>query len=99
MIDVAAVRADTPGAERVVHFNNAGASLMPRPVLDTIVGYLEMESLFGGYETAAARAADLESVPATLATLVRARSDEIALFEKNSDQDVASRPHRKKQVA
>jgi selenocysteine lyase/cysteine desulfurase len=81
VIDVAAVRADTPGAERVVHFNNAGASLMPRPVLDTIVGYLEMESLSGGYETAAARAADLESVPATLATLVQARSDEIALFE------------------
>lgn len=81
MIDVAAARADTPGTQRVVHFNNAGASLMPRPVLETVVNYWEQESLAGGYETAEARAAELESVPATIATLLNARSDEIALFE------------------
>jgi selenocysteine lyase/cysteine desulfurase len=81
VIDVAAARADTPGTQRVVHFNNAGASLMPRPVLETVVNYWEQESLAGGYETAEARAAELESVPATIATLLNARSDEIALFE------------------
>lgn len=81
MIDVAAVRADTPGTQRVVHFNNAGASLMPRPVLETVANYWEQESLEGGYETAEARAADLDSVAAWLATLVNAQSDEIALFE------------------
>ena len=81
MIDVAAVRADTPGTQRVVHFNNAGASLMPKPVLETVANYWEQESLEGGYETAEARAADLDSVAAWLATLVNAQSDEIALFE------------------
>ena len=44
MIDVTAVRADTPGTAFVAHFNNAGASLMPRQVLETITGYLVEES-------------------------------------------------------
>ena len=32
MIDIAAVRADTPASANLIHFNNAGASLMPEPV-------------------------------------------------------------------
>jgi selenocysteine lyase/cysteine desulfurase len=40
-IDVARARRETPGCREVVHFNNAGASLMPEPVLDAVVGYLE----------------------------------------------------------
>jgi selenocysteine lyase/cysteine desulfurase len=81
VIDVAAVRADTPGAETVVHFNNAGASLMPRPVLDTVTGYLAEESVRGGYETAEAHDDDLAAVYEALGTLVGAGPDEIALFE------------------
>ena len=34
MIDLARVRADTPGVEHVAHLNNAGAALMPQPLLD-----------------------------------------------------------------
>ncbi len=81
MIDVAAVRSETPGAESVVHFNNAGASLMPRPVVETITSYLEEEARFGGYETAEAHAGELSAVYDTLADLVRADPGEIALMD------------------
>jgi cysteine desulfurase/selenocysteine lyase len=81
MIDIPAVRADTPGTAFVTHFNNAGASLMPRPVLDTITGYLEEESRLGGYETADAFAADLEATYDTLARLIGADRSEIALAD------------------
>ena len=42
------LREDTPGCADVMHFNNAGASLMPRPVLDTVVQHLELENRIGG---------------------------------------------------
>ena len=81
MIDISAVRADTPGTSFVAHFNNAGASLMPRPVLKTITDYLDEESLLGGYETADRHAADLEAVYGTVADLIGAKRSEIALAD------------------
>lgn len=81
MIDVAAVRADTPGCTRVVHLNNAGAALPPRPVVDAVVGYLGEEALRGGYEIAEAHAPELDGVRGTLAELVGARPDEVAITE------------------
>ena len=45
-------RDDTPGCTNQIHLNNAGAGLMPLPVLDAIVGHLNREAKFGGYESA-----------------------------------------------
>jgi selenocysteine lyase/cysteine desulfurase len=75
------VRADTPGCASVLHFNNAGASLVTRQVLDTQVSYLQREAAIGGYE--AARLADdtLEKVYDSAARLLNAHRDEIALVE------------------
>ena len=61
-IDLTQVRADTAGCEDVLHFNNAGSSLPPRQVVDAMVDYLREEEVEGGYETAAARADDLDLV-------------------------------------
>src|SRR6202790_2284717 len=45
-------RDDAPGCTNQIHLNNAGAGLMPLPVLEAIVGHLNREAKFGGYESA-----------------------------------------------
>ncbi len=81
MIDLARVRSETPGTAHRVHLNNAGAALMPAPVLDAMVGYLRRESEIGGYETAAEVEPKLNAVYESVARLIGARPDEIALTE------------------
>ena len=80
-IDVRRVRQDTPGCLEVVHFNNAGAALMPRPVIDATIGHLELESRIGGYEAADAAADRVEAVYDNVAHLIHAAPDEIAVVE------------------
>jgi len=43
-------RSETPGCQTSVHFNNAGAGLMPTPVTHAIKAHLDLESEIGGYE-------------------------------------------------
>jgi len=74
-------RADTPGCEHVIHLNNAGASLMPRPVLQAIVGHLEREANFGGYESADAAADSIQQAYADVARLLGAETRNIAVVE------------------
>jgi len=50
-------RAQTPGCTHRNHLNNAGAALMPQPVIDAITDHLRLEAEIGGYEAADARAA------------------------------------------
>ncbi len=80
-IDVAAARAETPGCAEVIHLNSAGSSLPPQAVLDTVVGYLEEEARVGGYELADRRAADLAGVYRSVAGVIGAGEDEIALVD------------------
>ena len=61
MLDLAALRAETPACERVLHFNNAGASLMPTPVYAALTGHLALERDIGGYEAAARAAPELDT--------------------------------------
>jgi len=53
-------RADTPGCNVRVHLNNAGAALMPTPVLRATIAHLELEANLGGYEAADACMAQIE---------------------------------------
>jgi cysteine desulfurase/selenocysteine lyase len=80
-IDVALARADTPGCAEVVHLNHAGCSLPPRVVLDAQIEWLRAEAVTGGYELAAARAAEQARTYEEVAALVGAAPDEIALVE------------------
>ena len=80
-IDVERVRADTPGCHEVVHLNNAGAALPPRVVVDTVIEHLELEARVGGYTAADTVAERSAAVYSSVARLVGAAADEIALVE------------------
>lgn len=80
-LDLDAVRADTPGVSHRAHFNNAGAALMPAPVLSAVTDYLLRESQIGGYETAAENYDKLNSVYGSIARLIGASPDEISIAE------------------
>jgi selenocysteine lyase/cysteine desulfurase len=80
-IDVARVRAETPACASLIHFNNAGAALSPRPVLEAVKGHLDLEQAIGGYEAAAAADAELADFYPAFATLLGCEPDEIAYVE------------------
>jgi cysteine desulfurase/selenocysteine lyase len=81
VIDLERVRADTPGVEHVVHFNNAGSSLPTRQVVDAVVEHLRREAEIGGYEAAAEREDRWEHTYDAVAQLIGAHREEIAVVE------------------
>lgn len=83
-IDVDAAREDTRGTAHVTHLDNAGSSLMPRPVADTVVAHLRREELMGGYGAAAEAAERLAAVYSSLARLIGSSPGEIAVLESGS---------------
>jgi selenocysteine lyase/cysteine desulfurase len=80
-IDLAQARRDTPATNTFLHFNNAGAALMPTPVLTAQLRHLQLEADTGGYEAAAAANDQMESVYTSIARLLNAAPTEIALVE------------------
>jgi selenocysteine lyase/cysteine desulfurase len=51
--EILELRNGTRGVSQKIHFNNAGSSLPPDVVVDTVVSYLTEEAVAGGYETEA----------------------------------------------
>ena len=78
MIDVARARRETPGCQYVTHLNNAGSSLPPQPVLDAVVGHLELEARVGGYEAHEQNEPAIERFYGAAAKLLGAHPEEIA---------------------
>ena len=81
MIDADEVRADTPGCRNQVFLDSAGSSLMPRQVLDEVVGHLKREAEIGGYRAADERRTDLDAGYGVLAELFGCRPDQIAFTD------------------
>jgi selenocysteine lyase/cysteine desulfurase len=79
--DIQRARRDTPACEQVLHFNNAGASLMPQPVVEAVIGHLQLEAKIGGYEAADRQQAQAERFYGAAAELIGARPDEIAFVD------------------
>ena len=71
-------RADTPGVRSRIHFNNAGAGLMPRPVVDAMQAHITLEATIGGYEAADARDEAIADFYAAAAELLGTGAGNIA---------------------
>lgn len=80
-IDVARARAETPGCAHRSHLNNAGAGLMPQPVVDAQIAHIELESEIGGYEAHAAAQDKIDAAYAAVARLLNCAPTEVALME------------------
>jgi len=80
-VNVEQLRADTPGCAHHAHLNNAGAGLMPTPVLEAMRSHLDLEAELGGYEAAEARAGAIEQAYATVGELVGVPPRQVAFTE------------------
>jgi cysteine desulfurase/selenocysteine lyase len=81
MMDLGKVRADTPAAEHRAYLHNAGAALMPRPVVAAIKNHIDLEAEIGGYAAARREHERCEAVYSSVARLLNAAPEEIALVE------------------
>ncbi|MBT5458658.1 MAG: aminotransferase class V-fold PLP-dependent enzyme [Rhodospirillaceae bacterium] len=80
-MDMDKIRAETPGAENVIHLNNCGAGLMPQPVLDAVIGHLRRETEIGGYEAEEEAADALANTYNAIAAMLNCGTDEVAVVE------------------
>jgi len=83
-LDIDRLRADTPGTAHGAHLLACGSSLPPAAVLRATIEHLELEARIGGYEAAAQRTDALDGVYDSVARLIGAHRDEIALLENAS---------------
>lgn len=79
--DIHRARKETIACDEIIHFNNAGASLMPIPVSESLHNYLRSEEHIGGYESEAKYIEYLDSVYDSAAKLLNCSADEIAFVE------------------
>ena len=77
-------RADTPACTRLVHLNNAGAALVPRPVQSAILDHLALEQEIGAYEAADARREEIRQGYAAMGRLLGAEARNIALMQNST---------------
>lgn len=77
-------RADTAGLAHAIFMNNAGASLRPAIVTETIKDFLDLEDRVGGHAAAELKADQLSQTYASIATMIGAKHDEIALMESQT---------------
>lgn len=80
-LNIPDLRKETPGVEHVIHFNNAGAALQPKPVIDAVTNYLNSEYSYGGYETADIYDRELSEFYYNVSSLIGGSPSEIAFAE------------------
>lgn len=81
MIDIERIRTDTPAVSRLAYLHNAGAALMPLTVVAAMKQHIDLESEIGGYAAADRESGRLDAVYGSVARLLNAAPDEIALME------------------
>ena len=84
-LNIEKLRADTPGTQAVIHFNNAGSSLPVKESIDIITEYLQLEATLGGYEVRNKYEHIINEFYTEAARLINAADDEIAIVANASD--------------
>jgi selenocysteine lyase/cysteine desulfurase len=82
---IAQLRQETPACQDVIHFNNAGASLTPLPVSQSVYSHLQLEERLGGYEAAAINAAKSQAFYPAVARLLNTNAQNIAFASSATD--------------
>ncbi|HNT51687.1 MAG TPA: aminotransferase class V-fold PLP-dependent enzyme, partial [Cyclobacteriaceae bacterium] len=77
-MDINFLRHQTPGCKSKIHFNNAGASLPPQQVVETITEHLTLEATTGGYEAADLKKNEIAGFYHTAAKLLNCKASNIA---------------------
>lgn len=80
-MDIERLRAETPGCAERIHLNNAGAALMPAPVVRALQDHVDLESRIGGYEAEELCAAEIGAAYRSVARLLGTESRNIAFTE------------------
>jgi len=80
-LDLARIRAETPGCAHVLHLNAAGSSLPSRRTLDATLDHLRLEAETGGYEAADQARDTLDGFYPSVARLIGAEESEIGFVE------------------
>jgi cysteine desulfurase / selenocysteine lyase len=79
--EIIQLRIDTPGCQKQIHFNNAGAALPPDIVHNAILEHLELEKKIGGYSAQLLVQDKLDEYYNAFAKLLNCNSQEIAYVE------------------
>jgi selenocysteine lyase/cysteine desulfurase len=77
-MNIAQLRQETPGCKSKIHFNNAGASLMPQPVIDAMVNHIQLEAEVGGYESSDLKAKEIAGFYESAAQLIHCKATNMA---------------------
>lgn len=80
MLDLDRIRADIPHIKESTFLFSCGCSLPPHQVVEAMMDHLHLEERVGGYEAADREAGRIAGVYASIARLINASADEIALF-------------------
>jgi selenocysteine lyase/cysteine desulfurase len=89
-VNITKLRADTPGCANRVHLNNAGASLMPGPVVDAITAQLDLEASIGGYEAEFESSTEIAAAYEDVAKLLGTSASNIAFSQHATASFVAA---------
>jgi selenocysteine lyase/cysteine desulfurase len=85
MLDLTALRADTPACAHLIHLNNAGASLPPLPVQRAVLDFLALEAEIGGYEAADLRRSAINGFYTAFAQLLNTAPHNVAFAASATD--------------
>lgn len=81
MLNKSLLRQETPACRDLIHFNNAGAALQPRPVTAAVLHHLALEQRIGGYEAAEISSDAAENFYHAFGRLLNCNPREIAYME------------------